>query len=89
VRRRDADGTAVEEVIGIGHRPAGHRRHAGGDDRVLLRQLVSRGEAVDAGTLADARPGTRRRSPSCPPRPRQLSRGEPVLTTRYEPAALV
>lgn len=88
VRRRDADGTAVEEVIGIGHRP-GADRATGGDDRVLLRQLVSRGAAVDAESLADARGRHAASLAELPAAARQLSRGEPVLTTRYEPVTLV
>jgi nicotinate phosphoribosyltransferase len=85
LRRRDESGTAVEEVIGIGHRPVAGRRD-GGDDRVLLRPLVSRGEAVGAESLADARARHAASLAELPAAARQLSRGEPVLPTRYEPA---
>jgi nicotinate phosphoribosyltransferase len=80
LRRRSADGTAVEEVIGIGHEPVD-----GGGDRPLLRQYVARGEPVGAETLADVRARHVESLAELPAAARQLSRGEPVIPTRYEP----
>ena len=80
LRRRSPEGTAVEEVVGIGHAPADD-----GDDRVLLRPYVSRGEPVGAETLADVRARHVESLAELPSAARQLSRGEPVIPTRYEP----
>ncbi len=61
LRRRDADGTAQAEVIGIDLDPVDD-----GDDRPLLVELVRDGARVHKETLDDARERLRaRRSPSC------------------------
>jgi nicotinate phosphoribosyltransferase len=93
-RRRDADGTAVEEVIGIGHLSAlsspptpTSQDDGGGAGRPLLRQLVARGEAVGPESLDEARARHVMSLAELPAAARQLSRGEPVIPTRYEPAA--
>jgi nicotinate phosphoribosyltransferase len=80
LRRRNAEGTATEEVIGIGHEPTDD-----GDDRPLLRHLVARGEPVGAEPLDDARNRHVTSLAELPAAARQLSRGEPVIPTRYEP----
>jgi nicotinate phosphoribosyltransferase len=79
LRRRDPEGTAVEEVVAIG-RPAVDD----GDDRPLLRRLVAAGETVGAESLDDARGRHVRSLAELPSAARQLSRGEPVIPTRYE-----
>ena len=79
LRRRDPGGTATDEVIGVEHEPADD-----GDDRPLLRRLVERGEPVGAEPLADARARHAASLAELPASARQLSRGEPVIPTRYE-----
>jgi len=79
LRRRDANGTAEAEVLGISHEPIDD-----GDDRPLLVPLVRAGERVYEVTLEDAR---RRHELSMAELPRegwQLSRGEPAVPTTYE-----
>jgi nicotinate phosphoribosyltransferase len=83
VRRRDKDGVAVEEIIGVGHVP---EPPDGGDDRVLLRKVVEAGAAVGGEPLTAARERHAASLAELPAAARQLSRGEPVIPTRYEPA---
>jgi nicotinate phosphoribosyltransferase len=80
LRRRGPDGVVQAEVIGIGHAPVDD-----GDDRPLLRQLVSRGEPVGAEPLAEARARHAASLAELPVTARQLSRGEPAIPTVYEP----
>ncbi len=77
--RRRSHGVAQAEVIGIGHVPADD-----GDDRALLRQLVSRGETVGAEPLETARERHAASLAELPATARQLSRGEPVIPTVME-----
>jgi nicotinate phosphoribosyltransferase len=81
LRRRDAAGTAVEEVVAIGTHAT-----AAADARTLLRRLVDHGETVGAESLAEARTRHLMSLAELPAAARQLSRGEPVIPTRYEPA---
>jgi len=78
MRRRDPQGIAEAEVIGIGAAPA-----SDGDDRALLVPLVERGERVFTGTLDDARKRHTTSREELPPTARQMSRGEPVIPTLY------
>jgi nicotinate phosphoribosyltransferase len=82
LRRRDADGTAQAEVIGIGHEPADD-----GDDRPLLRPMVERGEVVGAEPIDAARARHATSVAELPATARQLSRGEPAIPTIIEPDA--
>ena len=79
LRRRDADGVAEAEVVGIGTTPADD-----GDDRSLLMPLVQAGDRVDDATLAEARARHIASLQELPPNACQLSRGEPVIPTVYE-----
>jgi nicotinate phosphoribosyltransferase len=80
VRRLDADGVASEEVIGIDSAPP-HER--GTSDRPLLVKLVEKGVAVFEDTLDRARQRHAAARAELPPSATQLSRGEPVIPTRY------
>ena len=79
LRRLSRDGTAQAEVIGVGH-PAEND----GDDRSLLVPLVSRGEVVGKEALEEARERHQRSRAELPLVARQLSKGEPVIETRFE-----
>ena len=76
LRRRSTDGVAEAEVIGVGHSPADD-----GDDRPLLRRLISRGEPVGAEPLTAARERHAASLAELPATGRQLSRGEPAIPT--------
>jgi len=83
LRRRNAAGTAVAEVVGIGRPPVDD-----GDDRPLLVPLVAQGVIDPAHTGA---PGVRaavvRHASSraeLPSQALQLQRGEPCIPTSYE-----
>jgi nicotinate phosphoribosyltransferase len=78
-RRHDAQGVAVEELLSVG------RSLAGRDDvRELQVPYVSQGEQVYTETLADARVRHENSLAQLPAMARQLSRGEPVIPTRYQ-----
>ena len=79
LRRRDRDGVAEAEVIGIGT-PAEND----GDDRELLVQLVRDGEVVGREPLATARERHFAARAELPPPAQQMSRGEPVIPTVFE-----
>ena len=79
LRRRSPDGTAQAEVIGVGQ-PAEND----GDDRSLLVPLVSQGELVGKEALETARERHQRSRAELPLVARQLSKGEPVIETRFE-----
>jgi nicotinate phosphoribosyltransferase len=78
-RRNGPDGLAVEELLSVG------RSLAGQDDvRELQVPYVSRGEQVNLETLAAARARHEYSLAHLPLTARQLSRGEPVIPTRYQ-----
>lgn len=79
LRRRDPRGIAEAEVIGVG-RPAADD----GDDRDLLVPLVRDGEVVGREPLSAARARHAASLAELPPAAHQMSRGEPVIPTRYE-----
>ena len=78
LRRRDPSGTAQVEVVGIGEAPTDD-----GDDRPLLRQLVSAGEIVGRESLEEARRRHLDAVGELPLDARKLSRGEPAIPTEY------
>jgi nicotinate phosphoribosyltransferase len=86
LRRRDRNGVAEAEVIGVGEAP-----HLDGDpstrlstrDRSLLVPLVTGGEVTGREPLDDARARHEASRAELPIRARQLSRGEPVLPTEH------
>ena len=79
LRRRGPDGTAQAEIVGIGHQPVDD-----GDDRPLLVELVCKGEVVGREPLAAAQERHAASLAELPATALQLSRGEPVIPTRYE-----
>ncbi len=79
LRRRDPGGTAEAEVIGIGVPPTDD-----GDDRVLLRDLVTDGEIVGREPLSAARERHVAALAELPATAHQLSRGVPAIPTTYE-----
>jgi nicotinate phosphoribosyltransferase len=78
LRRRDADGVAEAEVIGIGEQPEND-----GDDRELMVPLVRAGEVVGRESLEEARQRHQRTRAELPMVAHQMSRGEPALPTVY------
>ena len=80
LRRRDSDGVAEAEVIGIGHQPVDD-----GDDRALLVKLVEHGQVTGAEPLRAARDRHRASVAELPATGRQLSRGEPAIPTLMVP----
>jgi nicotinate phosphoribosyltransferase len=78
-RRHDPDGVAVEELLSVG-RPPGQRD----DLRELQFPLFQGGTPVASETLAVARSRHREALAQLPAAARQLSRGEPVIPTRFE-----
>jgi nicotinate phosphoribosyltransferase len=81
LRRRDPDGVAQAEIVGIGHEPIDD-----GDDRALLVPLVEAGEVVGAEPLDAARARHAASLAELPATGRQLSRGEPAIPTVLESA---
>jgi nicotinate phosphoribosyltransferase len=79
LRRRDTDGVAEAEVIGVGT-PAEND----GDDRELLVQLVRTGEVVGREPLEAARDRHTATRAELPPAAQQMSKGEPVIPTLFE-----
>lgn len=79
LRRRDANGVAVAEIIGIGERPPSH----GDDDRALLVPLVRGGAVVADVDVHAARDRHAASLAELPPKACRLSRGEPVIPTVY------
>jgi nicotinate phosphoribosyltransferase len=79
LRRRDEDGVAQAEVIGIGERPLDD-----GDDRPLMIDLVRGGEVVDHQDIHEARARHEASRAELPRAAAQLSRGEAVIPTIYE-----
>jgi nicotinate phosphoribosyltransferase len=78
LRRRNADGVAEAEVVGIGTPPVDD-----GDDRTLLVPLVTGGEVVGREDLAAARQRHLAVREELPLPARQMSRGEPVIPTLH------
>ncbi|MGH3507092.1 MAG: nicotinate phosphoribosyltransferase [Nocardioidaceae bacterium] len=78
LRRRDAEGVAEVELIGIGQPP----QHDG-DDRDLLLPLVQAGDVVGRESLASARARHRDAVAELPMAAHKLSRGEPAIPTDY------
>ncbi|MGD9960962.1 nicotinate phosphoribosyltransferase [Nocardioides sp.] len=78
LRRRDAQGVAESEVVGIGEPPVDD-----GDDRPLLVPLVRAGEIVGREPLEAARERHRVTRAELPLAAQQLSKGSPVLETLH------
>jgi nicotinate phosphoribosyltransferase len=78
LRRRDPEGTAEAEVVGVGKPPTDD-----GDDRPLLRALVRGGEVVGREPIAAARDRHAHAVDELPLDARKLSRGEPAIPTEY------
>ncbi|MFX0537774.1 nicotinate phosphoribosyltransferase [Ornithinimicrobium sp. Y1847] len=78
LRRRNPQGVAQAEIIGINERPDDD-----GDDRELLIPLVRAGEVVAATDAQTAREHHAMARAELPGRALRLSHGEPVLPTRY------
>ena len=78
LRRRDEDGVAEAEIIGIERRPEDD-----GDDRELLVRLVERGEVVAPTDAHTAREHHAMARAELPLRALRLSHGEPALPTSY------
>jgi nicotinate phosphoribosyltransferase len=80
LRRRNAQGIAEVEVIGIGQPPVDD-----GDDRALLVSLMTGGEVVaDAGLGVEAARARHTASRAeLPAAARRLQRGEPAIPTTY------
>jgi len=79
LRRRDPDGVAEAEVIGVGT-PVEND----GDDRELLVPLVRAGEVIGREPLDAARDRHAATRAELPPAAQQMSRGEPVIPTIFE-----
>ncbi|GAB6898646.1 nicotinate phosphoribosyltransferase [Kineosporia succinea] len=75
LRRRNAEGVADQELLGLGTRPEG------AEYRRLQRVLVRGGEIVDTSTPADARALHELSRAELPVTARQLSRGEAAIPT--------
>ncbi len=82
LRRFDPTGTAECEVLGVGEPPVGDA-----NDRPLLVPLVRVGEVVGDEPLDTARDRHRRSRAELPLEALKMSRGEPVIPTRYTGAA--
>jgi len=82
LRRIDARGVAEAEEIGIGTAPEDD-----GNDRPLLVPLVRDGEIVGEEPLEAARERHRAARAELPLEARKLSKGEPVIPTRFVGAA--
>jgi nicotinate phosphoribosyltransferase len=79
LRRRDTEGVAEAEVVGIGTAPEND-----GDDRALLVPLVRAGEVVGRESLDDARARHHASRAELPQAAQQMSRGEPVIPTIHQ-----
>lgn len=78
LRRRDAKGFAEAELVGIGAAPEGD-----GDDRPLLRELVTAGEVVGREPLSAARERHEAAVHELPRDAFKMSRGEPCIPTYF------
>ena len=79
LRRRDADGVAEAEVVGIGAAPLDD-----GDDRDLLVPLVRDGEVVGREPLSAARERHLAARAELPAAAHRMSKGEPVIPTIHQ-----
>ena len=87
LRRRDPEGIAEAEVVGVGRPSTDDGDHSTGlrtNDRSLLVQLVRDGEAVGREGLDDARARHLMARDELPVQARSLSRGEPVIPTIHD-----
>lgn len=78
LRRRNAAGVAVAEVVGIGAAPESHD-----DDRTLLVPLVLAGSAVGREPLEAARNRHHTSRAELPQAAQQMSKGDPVIPTLH------
>ena len=78
LRRRNAQGVAQDEIIGINEQPDDD-----GDDRQLLVPLVERGEVVAPTDAQTAKEHHEMARAELPRKALRLSHGEPALPTRY------
>ncbi|MEU8222083.1 nicotinate phosphoribosyltransferase [Kribbella sp. NPDC048915] len=78
LRRRNADGVAEAELIGVGEQPTDD-----GDDRPLLQPLVKGGEIVGRTAPQQAQAHHLKVRDELPRFASQLSRGEPAIPTDY------
>jgi nicotinate phosphoribosyltransferase len=80
LRRRDAEGTAEAEVVGLGKPPVDD-----GDDRSLLVPLMEGGTVVDRSALSLERARERHSASRAelPAAAVRLQRGEPAIPTEY------
>ena len=78
LRRRNAQGVAQAEIIGINEQPDDD-----GDDRQLLVPLVERGEVVAPTDAQTAKEHHEMARAELPRKALRLSHGEPALPTRY------
>jgi nicotinate phosphoribosyltransferase len=78
LRRRTSRGVAEAELIGIGEAPVDD-----GDDRALLVPLVRSGEIIGRERLEDARARHLAARAELPRAAQQMSKGEPVIPTRF------
>jgi nicotinate phosphoribosyltransferase len=78
LRRRNAQGVAESEVVGIGEPPIDD-----GDDRSLLVPLVRNGDVVGRESLETIRARHTASRNELPLTARQLSRGEPAIPTQH------
>jgi len=78
LRRRDRNGVAEAEVVGVGTPPEDD-----GDDRPLLVPLVRDGEVVGREPLDAARDRHHASRAELPVAAQQMSKGEPVLDTLH------
>ena len=78
LRRRDPNGVAEAEVIGINERPVDD-----GDDRALMVELVRGGEIVGRESLDAARERHRMAIDELPLEAHKLSRGEQAIPTDF------
>jgi nicotinate phosphoribosyltransferase len=86
LRRRDRNGVAEAEVVGVGEAPhldGDPSTRLGPNERPLLVPLVAGGDVVGREGLAEARDRHEASRAELPIRARQLSRGEPVLPTEH------
>lgn len=82
IRRRDTDGTATAEIIGVDSLP-----RLEDTDRHLLAPLVRGGQPVGPEKLTEAQARHEAARAELPPAALRLSRGEPAIDTHYEDAS--
>jgi nicotinate phosphoribosyltransferase len=80
LRRRDADGVAEAEVVGIGAAPDDD-----GNDRALLVPLVAGGEIVGREPLERGRERHATARAELPLHAKKMSKGDPVIPTVHVP----